>query len=41
VLVGDDGGDSARVVVGAGGGELGVVEHRVHEHRKSVRKLLG
>jgi len=41
VLVDDDGGGDARVVIGAGEGELGVVERRTHEHRESVRKLLG
>ena len=41
VLVDDDGGGDARVVVGAGEGELGVVECRMHEHRENVRKLLG
>ena len=40
-LVGDDGGGGARVVIGVGEGELGVVERCVHEHRESVRKLLG
>ena len=41
VLVGGDGGGGAQVVDGAGEGELGVVECRVHEHRESVRELLG
>ena len=41
VLAGDDGGGGACVVGGAGEGELGVEERRAHEHRKSVRKLLG
>ncbi|XP_039817324.1 uncharacterized protein LOC120679735 [Panicum virgatum] len=41
VLAGDDGGGGACVVGGAGEGELGVVERRAHEHRESVRKLLG
>ena len=40
-LVGDDGGGGSQVVVGVGEGELGVVEHRAHEHHESVRKLLG
>ena len=40
-LVSDDGGGGARVVVGVGEGELGVVERRVHEHRESMRKHLG
>ena len=41
VLVGGNGGGGARVVDGAGEGGLGVDEHRAHEHRESVRKLLG
>ena len=40
-LVVDDGGGGARVVVGAGEGELRVVKRHVHEHRKSARRLLG
>ena len=40
-LVGIDGGDGVRVVGGVGEGELGVDERRAHEHRESVRKLLG
>ena len=40
-LVGVDGGGGTRVAGGVGEGGLGVVERRVHEHRKSVRKLLG
>jgi len=34
-------GGGARVTGGVEKEELGVVEHRAHEHRKSVRKLLG
>ena len=41
VLVGGNGGGGARVVDGAGEGELGVVERHEHEHRESVRKFLG
>ena len=40
-LVGVDGGGGVRVAGGVGGGGLGVEEHHVHEHRESVRKLLG
>ena len=40
-LVGDDGDGGARIVIGVGEGELRVVEHCMHEHRESVRKLLG
>ena len=40
-LVSVDGGDGVRVVGGVGEGELGVDEHHAHEHRESVRKLLG
>ena len=40
-LVGVDGGDGVRVVGGVGEGELGVAECRTHDHRESVRKLLG
>ena len=39
--VGVDGGGGARVTGGVVEGELGIVERRVHEHCKSVRKLLG
>ena len=41
VLVGVDGGGGARVVSGAGEKGLGVVERRAHEHRESMRKLMG
>ena len=41
VLIGVDGGGGTRVVDGAGEGGLGVDEHRAHEYRESVRKLLG
>ena len=41
VLVGVDGGGGARVAGGVEEDELVVVERRAHEHRKSVRKLLG
>ena len=41
MLVGGNGGGGARVVDGAGEGELGVVERQAHEHHESVRKLLG
>ena len=40
-LVGIDGGGGVRVVGGVGEGGLGVEERRAHEHRESVRKLLG
>ena len=40
-LVGVDGGGGVRVAGGVGEGGLGVEEHRVHEHRESVRKLVG
>ena len=40
-LVGVDGGGGVRVVGGVGDGGLGVDERHAHEHRKSVRKLLG
>ena len=40
-LVGVDGGGGVRIAGGVGEGGLGVQEHRVHEHRESVRKLLG
>ena len=41
VLVDDDGGGGVQVASGVEEGELGVVEHRAHEHRESMRKLLG
>ena len=40
-LVGVDGGCGVRVIGGVGEGGLGVEERCVHEHRKSMRKLLG
>ena len=40
-LVGVNGGEDVRVASVLGEGELGVEERRAHEHRKSVRKLLG
>ena len=40
-LIGVDSGGRVRVVGGVGEGRLGVDEHRAHEHRESVRKLLG
>ena len=40
-VVGVDGGGGIRVAGGVAEGGLGVVERRAHEHRKSVRKLLG
>ena len=40
-LVGVDGGGGVRVIGGVGEGGLGVEERRAHEHRESVRKLLG
>ena len=40
-LVGVDGGGGVRVAGGVGEGGLGVEECRAHEHRESVRKLLG
>ena len=40
-LVGVDGGGGVRVAGGVGEGGLGVEERRAHEHRKSMRKLLG
>ena len=40
-LVGVDGGDGVRVVGDVGEGGLGVEERRTHEHRESMRKLLG
>ena len=41
VLVGVNGGGGAQVVGGAGEKGIRVVERRMHEHRESVRKLLG
>ena len=40
-LVGVDGGGGVRVVGGIGEGGLEIYERRTHEHRESVRKLLG
>ena len=40
-LVGINGGGEVRVAGGVGEGGLGVEERRAHEHRESVRKLLG
>ena len=40
-LVGVDGGGGVRIAGGVGEGGLGVQERRAHEHRESVRKLLG
>jgi hypothetical protein len=40
-LVGVDGGGGVWVAGGVGDGGLEVEEHRTHEHRESVRKLLG
>ena len=40
-VVGVDGGGGVRVAGGVTEGGLGVVERQVHEHRESVRKLLG
>ena len=40
-LVGVNGGGEVRVAGDVGEGELGVEERRMHEHRESVRKLLG
>ena len=39
-VAGVEGGGGARVAGGVEEEELGVVEHRAHEHRESVRKLL-
>ena len=36
-----EGGGGAWVAGGVDEEELGVVKHRAHEHRESVRKLLG
>ena len=40
-LVGVKGGGEVRVAGIVGEGGLGVEERRIHEHRESVRKLLG
>ena len=40
-LVGVNGGEDVRVAGVVGDGGLGVEEHGVHEHRESVRMLLG
>ena len=40
-VVGVDGGGGVRVADGVEEEELGVVECRAHEHRESVRMLLG
>ena len=40
-VAGVEGSGGARVTDGVEEEELGVVERRAHEHRKSVRKLLG
>ena len=40
-LVGVNGGGEVRVAGVVGEGGLGVEERRAHEHRESVRKLLG
>ena len=40
-VVGVDGGGGVRVASGVGEGGLGLEERRAHEHRESVRKLLG
>ena len=40
-IVGVDGGDGVRVAGGVAAGGLGVVERQVHEHRESMKKLLG
>ena len=40
-VVGVDGGGGVRVAGGVEKGELGVVERRAHEHRESMRKLMG
>ena len=40
-VAGVEGGGGAQVVGGVEEEELGVVERRAHEHRNSVRKLLG
>ena len=40
-LVGVDGGGGVRVTGGVGEGGLRVEEPHAHEHRESMRKLLG
>ena len=40
-VAGVEGGGGARVIGGVGEGGLEGVERRTHEHRNSVRKLLG
>ena len=40
-LAGANGGEDVRVAGIAGEGGLGVEERCVHEHRESVRKLMG
>ena len=40
-LAGANGGEDVRVAGVVGEGGLGVEERRAHEHRESVRKLLG
>ena len=40
-VAGVQGGGGARVAGGVEEEELGVVERRTHEHRESMRKLLG
>ena len=40
-IVGVDGSGGVRVAGGVAEEGLGVVERRAHEHRESVRKLLG
>ena len=40
-VAGVEGGGGARVAGSMEEEELGVVKHRAHEHRESVRKLLG
>ena len=40
-VAGVEGGGGARVAGGVEEEELGVVERRMHEHRESMRKLLG
>ena len=40
-VAGVDGGDGARVAGSVEEEELGVVEHRAHEHREGVRNLSG
>ena len=40
-VAGIEGGGRARVASGVEEEELGVVERRAHEHRESMRKLMG